>query len=60
MKRWQLVVVFQNIYIILKSINMDSYINCFIVWPHEVESRFHSCYRGKVKTLDAKYNLSSL
>ncbi len=23
------------------------------VWPHEVESRFYSWYRGRVETLDA-------
>ncbi len=28
-----------------------------LVWPHEVESWFHSWYRGRVETLDAKYNL---
>ncbi len=28
-----------------------------LVWPHEVEPRFHSWYRGRVETLDAKYNL---
>ncbi len=26
------------------------------MWPHEVESWFHSWYIGKVETLDAKYN----
>ena len=31
-----------------------------LVWPHEVEPWFHSWYRGRVETLDAKYNLSSL
>ncbi len=29
-----------------------------LVWPHEVESLFHSWYRGRVETLEAKYNLS--
>ncbi len=28
-----------------------------LVWPHEVEPWFHSQYRGRVETLDAKYNL---
>ncbi len=28
-----------------------------LVWPHEVEPWFHSWYRGRVETLDAKYNL---
>ncbi len=28
-----------------------------LVWPHEVESWFHSWYIGRVETLDAKYNL---
>ncbi len=28
-----------------------------LVWPHEVEPWFHSWYRGRVVTLDAKYNL---
>ncbi len=28
------------------------------MWPHEVEPWFHSWYRGRVKTLDAKYNLN--
>ncbi len=28
-----------------------------LVWPHEVEPWFHSRYRGRVETLDAKYNL---
>ncbi len=28
-----------------------------LVWPHEVESSVHSWYRGRVETLDAKYNL---
>ncbi len=28
-----------------------------LVWPHEVEPWFHSWYRGRVDTLDAKYNL---
>ncbi len=28
-----------------------------LVWPHEVETWFHSWYRGRVETLDAKYNL---
>ena len=27
-----------------------------LVWPHEVKPRFHSWYRGRVETLDAKYN----
>ncbi len=31
-----------------------------LVWPHEVEPWFHSLYRGRVETLDAKYNGSSL
>ncbi len=30
-----------------------------LVWPHEVEPWFHSWYRGRVETLDAKYNLGS-
>ncbi len=25
------------------------------MWPHEVEPWFHSWYRGRVETLDAKY-----
>ncbi len=29
-----------------------------LVWPHEVEPWFHSWFRGRVDTLDAKYNLS--
>ena len=29
-----------------------------LVWPHEVEPWFHSWYRGRVETLDAKYNLA--
>ncbi len=29
-----------------------------VVWPHEVEPWFHSWYRGRVETLDAKYNLA--
>ncbi len=28
-----------------------------LVWSHEVEPWFHSWYRGRVETLDAKYNL---
>ncbi len=28
-----------------------------LVWAHEVEPWFHSWYRGRVETLDAKYNL---
>ncbi len=28
------------------------------MWPHEVEPWFHSWYRGRVETLDAKYNLA--
>ncbi len=28
-----------------------------LVWPHEVEPWSHSWYRGRVETLDAKYNL---
>ncbi len=28
-----------------------------LVWPHEVEPWFHSWYRGRVETLDVKYNL---
>ncbi len=28
-----------------------------LVRPHEVEPWFHSWYRGRVETLDAKYNL---
>ncbi len=28
-----------------------------LVWPHEVKPWFHSWYRGRVETLDAKYNL---
>ncbi len=28
-----------------------------LVWPREVEPWFHSWYRGRVETLDAKYNL---
>ncbi len=31
-----------------------------LVWPHEVELWFHSWYRGRVETLDAKYLGSSL
>ncbi len=31
-----------------------------LVWPHEVEPWFHSWYRGRVETLDAKYNLKAL
>ncbi len=31
-----------------------------LVWPHEVEPWLHSWYRGRVETLDAKYNGSSL
>ncbi len=27
-----------------------------LVWPHEVEPWFHTWYRGRVETLDAKYN----
>ncbi len=27
-----------------------------LVWPHEVETWYHSWYRGRVETLDAKYN----
>ncbi len=30
------------------------------VWPREVEPWFHSWYRVRVETLDAKYNLVSL
>ncbi len=30
------------------------------MWPHEVEPWFHSWYRGRVETLDAKYNLIPL
>ncbi len=26
-------------------------------WSHEVDPWFHSWYRGRVETLDAKYNL---
>ncbi len=29
-----------------------------LVWPHEVEPWFHYWYRGRVETLDAKYNLA--
>ncbi len=29
-----------------------------LVWPHEVEPWFRSWYRGRVETLDAKYNLA--
>ncbi len=28
-----------------------------LVWLHEMEPWFHSWYRGRVETLDAKYNL---
>ncbi len=28
-----------------------------LVWPHKVEPWFHSWFRGRVETLDAKYNL---
>ncbi len=28
-----------------------------LVWPHEVEPWFHSWYRGRVETLDAKYTI---
>ncbi len=28
-----------------------------LVWPHEVDPWIHSWYRGRVETLDAKYNL---
>ncbi len=28
-----------------------------LVWPHKVEPWFYSWYRGRVETLDAKYNL---
>ena len=28
-----------------------------LVWPHEVKRWFYSGYRGRVETLDAKYNL---
>ncbi len=31
-----------------------------LVWPHEVEPWFHSWYRGRIETLDAKYNLISV
>ncbi len=31
-----------------------------LVWPHEVEPWFHSWYRGRVETLDAKYTLTPL
>ncbi len=31
-----------------------------LVRPHEVEPWFHSWYRGRVETLDAKYNLVAL
>ncbi len=31
-----------------------------LVWPHEVEPWFHSWYRGRVETLDAKYLGSSV
>ncbi len=29
-----------------------------LVWPHEVDPWFHSWYRGRVESLDAKYNLA--
>ncbi len=28
-----------------------------LVWPHEVEPWFQSCYGGMVETLDVKSNL---
>ncbi len=28
-----------------------------LVWSHKAEPWFHSWYRGRVETLDAKYNL---
>ncbi len=28
------------------------------MWPHEVELWFHSWYRGRVETLDVKYNVA--
>ncbi len=30
------------------------------MWPHGVESWFRSWYRGRVETLDAKYNLAHI
>ncbi len=32
----------------------------FKVWPHEMEPWFQSWYRGRVETLDAKYNLANI
>ena len=46
-----------------KSRKVDHHVSCLgssLVWPHEVEPWFHSWYRGRVETLDAKYNLISL
>ncbi len=41
-------------------LNIISYLGIALfelsVWPHEVEPWFHSWYRGRVETLDAKYN----
>ncbi len=39
-------------------LNIISYLGSeLLVCPHEVEPWFHSWYRGRVETLDAKYNL---
>ncbi len=38
----------------------NGHISYLLVWPHEVEPWFHSWYRGRVETLDAKYNLVTL
>ncbi len=41
-------------------LNIISYLGSslfeLLVWPHEVEPLFHSWYRGRVETPDARYN----
>ncbi len=49
-----------GIMVMSSSLNgKGSHLGSSIVWPHEVEPWFHSWYRGRVETLDAKYNLIS-
>ncbi len=44
----------------VKLQTMEVLIIELLVCPHEVEPWFHSWYRGRVETLDAKYIGSSL
>ncbi len=48
----------------VETLDTKSYIQAtlfeLLVWPHEVEPWFHSWYRGRIETLDAKYFLVAL